>query len=155
MRATDSAPASSENIVRQIPPHLSLCGFWYRLFRATLLGRRRRVQRTLNKRYGCIFTCLRYRAVHIKVASDLFTDSFINALSRFFSRRSPPRVIYSDNGTNFRGANPDILKALKECNQERINYELRNKGIQWNFNPPAASHQGGVWERLIRAVRRI
>ena len=38
---------------------------------------------TLNKRYGCIFTCLRYRAVHIEVAEDLSTDSFINAVLRF------------------------------------------------------------------------
>ncbi|XP_074632496.1 uncharacterized protein LOC141890859 [Acropora palmata] len=52
---------------------------------------------TLNKRYGCIFTCLRYRAVHIEVAEDLSTDSFINAVLRFVGRRGPPRIIYSDN----------------------------------------------------------
>ena len=51
---------------------------------------------TLNKRYGCTFTCLRYRAVHIEVAEDLSTDSFINAVLRFVGRRGPPRVIYSE-----------------------------------------------------------
>lgn len=110
---------------------------------------------TLNKRYGCIFTCLRYRAVHIEVAEDLSTDSFINAVLRFVGRRGPPRVIYSDNGTNFRGAELDVLKALQAWDQEKISGTLTQRGIEWKFNPPAASHQGGVWERLIRSTKRI
>ena len=47
------------------------------------------------------------------MAEDLSTDSFINAVLRFVSRRGPPIVIYSDNGTNFRGAELDVIKALK------------------------------------------
>ncbi len=74
----------------------------------------------LAKRYGCIFTCLRYRAVHVEVAKDLSTDSFINAVTRFIARRGPPRIIYSDNGTNFRGAEQDVMKALKAWNKEKI-----------------------------------
>ena len=110
---------------------------------------------SLNKRYGCIFTCLRYRAVHIELAQDLTSDSFINAVLRFVSRRGPPRVIYSDNGTNFRGAELDVVKALKTWNQEKIQSKLNQRGIDWKFNPPLASHQGGVWERMIRSIRRI
>ena len=83
-------------------------------------GKSTRSARTIltNKRYGCIFTCLRYRAVHIEIASDLSTDSFINAVFRFVARRGPPLMIYSDNGTNFRGAELDILDAMKRWNQE-------------------------------------
>ena len=40
---------------------------------------------TLGKRFGCIFTSLRYRAVHIEVADDLSTDSFINAVQFYAS----------------------------------------------------------------------
>ena len=80
--------------------------------------------RKLYKHYGCIFTCLRYRAVHIEIASDLSTDSFINAVTRFIARRGPPRVIYSDNGSNFRGAETDVVKAMKTWDQGRVGSEL-------------------------------
>ncbi|XP_020610137.1 uncharacterized protein LOC110061474 [Orbicella faveolata] len=96
-----------------------------------------------------------YRAVHIEIASDLSTDSFINAVTRFIARRGPPRMIYSDNGSNFIGAETDVVKALKTWDQGRVGSELLRKNIQWYFNPPLASHLGGVWERLICSARRI
>ena len=64
-------------------------------------------------------------------------------------------MIYSDNGTNFRGAETDVVNALKTWDQERVGRKLLQRNIQWYFNPPAASHQGGVWEWLIRSIRRI
>ena len=95
-------------------------------------GKSTRSARTIstNKRYGCIFTCLRYRAVHIEIASDLSTDSFIHAVFRFVARRGPPLIIYSDNGTNFRGAELDILDAMKRWNQEQITSTLQKKEIE-------------------------
>ncbi|XP_067669914.1 uncharacterized protein [Haliotis asinina] len=32
---------------------------------------------------------------------------------------------------------------------------MLNKEIKFSFNPPSASHMGGVWERLIRSVLNI
>jgi len=32
---------------------------------------------------------------------------------------------------------------------------LLKKEIGWEFNPPAASHMGGIWERQIRTVRKV
>ena len=110
---------------------------------------------TLGKRFGCILTCLRYRAVYIEVADDLSTDSFINAVLRFVSRRGALRIIYSDNGTNFQGSEADVLQALKSWDRERIRCSLTRRGVEWVFNSPGASHQGGVWERLIRSTKKI
>ena len=32
---------------------------------------------------------------------------------------------------------------------------LLQRGIDWKFNPPGASHFGGIWERQIRSIRKI
>ncbi|XP_078355246.1 uncharacterized protein LOC144639838 [Oculina patagonica] len=108
-----------------------------------------------RKRYGALFTCLVSRAVHIEVAHSLDTDSFLQALRRFISRRGPVREIRSDNGTNFVGARRELCEALNEMDQKEITEQLRQQNIDWKFNPPAASHMGGVWERQIRTTRQI
>jgi len=114
-----------------------------------------KLRRSQVKRYGCVFTCLAIRAVHIEIAHDLTTDSFIQAFSRFVSRQGPPIEVFSDNGTNFRGAETEIKTALEKWNPDRIDNCLKTRGIKCNFNPPHASHAGGVWERMIRSIRRI
>ncbi len=111
--------------------------------------------RSLVKRYGCLFTCLATRAIHIETLDSMDTDSFINALRRFESRRGKPEKIRSDNGTNFRGAFRELKEAIKSWNQTKIHDYLTHRDIQWQFNPPTASHMGGVWERQIRTVRKV
>ena len=111
--------------------------------------------RALVKRYGCIFTCLTTRAVHLEVAHSLTADSFINAFRRFICRRTKPHTVFSDNGTNLVGAEKELRQALKEFNHKHVEEKLRQKNICWKFNPPTASHFGGIWERLIRSTRKI
>ena len=107
------------------------------------------------KHYGCLFSCLTMRATHIEVTECLETDSFINALRRFNSRRGTPKMIRSDNGTNLTGGEREIPEAIGNWNQQKIEGFLHQKNIEWKFNPPGASHMGGVWERVIRSVRKI
>lgn len=111
--------------------------------------------RAMVKRYGVIFTCMASRAVHLEVAYSLDTDSCINAIRRFVCRRSQVSSLRSDNGTNFVGAERELREALAAIDQSKIRGTLLQKGIDWKFNTPAASHHGGVWERLIRMVRRV
>ena len=111
--------------------------------------------RSTIKRYGVLFTCLNIRAVHLEVAADLSTDSFINALRRFLSRRGQVKKIRCDQGTNFIGTRNALLKSELGISQSEVNRELINPGIELEFNPPAASHFGGIWERMIRTVRQV
>ncbi len=49
----------------------------------------------------------------------------------------------------------ELKKAIQEWNTSKIEYTLLQLGIKWMFNPPAASHHGGVWEHLIRSIKKI
>ena len=107
------------------------------------------------KRYGCLFTCLAMRAVHLEIAQSLTTDSFLAAVSRFVARRGIPLKMFSDNGTNLKAAEKELREGIRCLNAEVIHSAMLRRGIDWHFNPPHASHMGGLWERLIRSVRSI
>ena len=86
---------------------------------------------------------------------SLDTESFINALRHFIARRGRPEQIRSDNGGNFVKGEKELRKALQAWNQAQIHECLLQHDVKWIFNPPAASHFGGVWERCIRTVRKV
>ncbi|PFX18770.1 hypothetical protein AWC38_SpisGene16834 [Stylophora pistillata] len=110
--------------------------------------------RSRVKRYGCIFTCLSVCAIHIKVANTLNTDSMINALRRFICLRGCPEIRRNCE-TNLTKADKELKEAITEWNQPKINGFCPQRGIQWIFNPPRASHMRGAWDRMIRSVHQI
>ena len=83
------------------------------------------------KRYGALFTCMASRAVHIEVTSSLEADSFILALRRFISRRGPVRQLRSDNGTNFTGADAELVRAIHEMDNKKVEEFLLTMGTDW------------------------
>ncbi|XP_038060502.1 uncharacterized protein LOC119731404 [Patiria miniata] len=86
--------------------------------------------RSLVKRYGCIFTCLVVRAVHIEVLHTMEADSFINTLQRFMCRRGEPEEIRSDNWSNFVGAERELREATQSLDQQKVNEFLLQKGVK-------------------------
>ena len=107
------------------------------------------------KRYGVIFSCMSSRAIHIEVSHSLDTDSFINSLWRFVSRRGNVRSLTSDNGTNMVGSDRELRRAIDSWNNSKIGNYLKQNYIEWNFNTPLSSHFGGFFEREIRSIRQV
>ncbi|XP_044579453.1 uncharacterized protein LOC123261738 [Cotesia glomerata] len=86
------------------------------------------------KAYVAVFVCLSVKAVHLELVTDLTSDDFLSALRRFISRRDLCQDIYSDNGTNFVGANNILKEFIEDINttevQNKIQGYLSDKGIQ-------------------------
>ena len=110
--------------------------------------------RKTEKRYGVIFKCLTTRAVHLKIAHVLDTDSCLMAVRRTVARRGRPANIWSNNGTNFVGTERELREALKRLDSERIGDQLFNERVQCHFNPPSSPRFGGAWERLVQSAKR-
>lgn len=112
----------------------------------------------LQKAYVCIFVCLATKAVHIELVCDLTTDAFIAALTRFISRRGKCKNMYSDNGTNFVGANRKLCKLAQlltsTAHKERVSNAITLKDITWHFIPPRSPHFGGLWEAAVKAMKK-
>ena len=107
------------------------------------------------KRWGVIFTCLTVRCVHLELVESLETDDFINCLRRFVNRRGSPRSMYSDRGTNFTGANAELKHAIKSMDNQKISAFATTRQFTWIFNPAAAPHMGGAWERLVKSSKEV
>lgn len=112
-----------------------------------------------QKAYLCIFVCLVTKAVHLELASDLTSATFLDAFKRFLSRRGPCKFLYSDNGTNFVASKAYLNELhsflLTDDYYQTFTKELARNRITWHMNPPTASHFGGIWEANIKSVKSL
>ena len=82
------------------------------------------------KRYGCVFIYMTTRAIHLDVLPDLTTDSFINAMRQFFAWPGLSTHLYTDNGTNFTGAERVLKEEVKRWNENKIYEYLQQQEIE-------------------------
>ncbi|XP_011171790.2 uncharacterized protein LOC105204419 [Solenopsis invicta] len=108
-----------------------------------------------SKCYICLFIYFSTKAIHLELVSDATSESFIAALRRFVSRRGKPAHIYSDNGTNFIGANRELneLAELLIKEQLTLSEHISNTGITWHFIPAYSPHFGGLWEAGLKSTK--
>ncbi len=108
----------------------------------------------LQKAYVVIFTCASVRAIHLELASDMTTATFLSTLQRFVGRRGVPNTIYSDNAKTFH-ASSDILSEIRaSLSSTKVQGYLAHHGIHWKFIVERAARWGGWWERMIGSVKR-
>ncbi|XP_072392091.1 uncharacterized protein [Diabrotica undecimpunctata] len=91
------------------------------------------------------------KLVHLELVTSLSTNAFTQAFRRFVARRGRPRIVYSDNGTNFTG----FENALKQLDWNTIAEYSSTQCIKWRFNPPTAAWWGEFWERLVGIVKGL
>ncbi|GFY28277.1 39S ribosomal protein L49, mitochondrial [Trichonephila clavipes] len=107
--------------------------------------------KTGEKVWITLFTCAVYRALHLELVNALSSDAFLLAFRRFIARRGRPRIIYCDNGTNFRGAFNDLAK----LDWHKISRDINSKNSLEIYIPPTAAWWGGWWERLVRIIKEL
>ncbi|MFH4982750.1 hypothetical protein AB6A40_009459 [Gnathostoma spinigerum] len=96
------------------------------------------------KRWVALFTCFATRAIHLEVANGLSASAFTDCFRRFIARRGVPKVMLSDNGTNFKLT----ASALKE-----VRDYLGNQLVEWRFVTALTPWKGGLYERLVGIVK--
>lgn len=111
-----------------------------------------KIGRRNEKRWGILFKCMTTRAVHLDLLSNMDGDTFLMALRRFIARRGKPYELLCDQGTNFRGGEKELRQAFAALHPE-LQDQLASEQIRFVFNPPAAPHFGGCWEREIRSLK--
>ena len=106
-----------------------------------------------GKHYGVIFTCLNTRVVHLQLAVDCSTMEFMQVLRRFFAIRGYPAVMLSDNGLQMVGAARELHEMVCGLDAKQLQEFCGEKGIQWIFTTPAAPHQNGCAEALVKSCK--
>jgi len=67
------------------------------------------------KAWIAVFICLSTRAIHLEPVFGLTSGAFLASLRRFMSRRGKCSTIHSNNGTNFVGAQKELVSYLTDC----------------------------------------
>ena len=91
------------------------------------------------------------RAIHLELVESLEIEAFIKAFRRFCGRRGLPSTLWSDNAKTFKAASKEVKRLITS---PKLFEYLSSKAVRWKFITENSPWEGGVWERLIRSVKR-
>lgn len=117
-----------------------------------------RIRRALvSKGYVCIFVCFTTKAIHLELASDLSSNTFLACFKRFISRRGMPTEAFCDNGGAFRGASNQLLDLYKLCSstdhQTFVHNYCSEQGIKFHFVPSYSPVFAGLAEAAVKSMK--
>jgi len=110
--------------------------------------------KTTTKCYVALFICMATKAIQLELVSTLTSEAFIAALRRSIARRGLIDHLYSDNGSNFVGANRELKVFFKseQFLRQVYNYAAKTQ-FQLHFIPPNSPHFGGLWEAGVKSLK--
>ena len=104
-----------------------------------------------KKVWICLYTCSVVRAVHLDLVPNMTADAFLQSFRRFTARRGFPRRMVLDNGKTFKSADKIIRSVLTHPDVKQYSSSI---GLQWYFNLEKAPWWGGLFERMIKSMKR-
>ena len=105
-----------------------------------------------GKCYTLLFTCATSRAVYLEVTKTQTAEDLQRKLNLFIARRTRPKVMISaDNASVFKST-ATWMKNIRKS--ERLQDYLARQDINWRFNLSRSPWWGGMYEQLIKDVKK-
>ena len=87
----------------------------------------------------------------LEVAKSQSAEEFQRKLNAFITRRARPKRIASDNASVFKSSATCNKKLRKS---ESLQDHLAKQDIKWQFNLSRSPWWGGLYERLIKEIKK-
>uniref|UniRef100_A0A182EUR5 Integrase_H2C2 domain-containing protein n=2 Tax=Onchocerca ochengi TaxID=42157 RepID=A0A182EUR5_ONCOC len=81
------------------------------------------------KRWIALFTCFTTRAVHLELVEDLSAENFLHIMRRFIARRGYPKLILSDNASEFQQVHTRAHLEFQEFRIPAVKYHTFTSSI--------------------------
>lgn len=111
----------------------------------------------ISKGYICVFVCFNTKAIHLELASDLTTETFLACFKRFISRRAMPSEVFCDNGGSFRGAANHLAELYKlhrsTEHQTLVHNFTAPQNIKFNFTPSYSPVFASLAEAAVKSMK--